>query len=286
MAKLDRLGWAGGLAFRSYGRSIGIRFNDPEARERILQCLPPAWQAAESPAVDRLYSLIVGKCAPESRIRVFHLLYAGLNRLSRSLLLDDAFDHLETDLQLYVAERASRRCFIHAGVVAWNDTAIVIPGRSHSGKSTLVAALLKAGATYYSDEYAVLDALGRVHPYPRLLSIRQPDGERPWRRSAEALGARTGLTPLPVGLVVVTAYQAGQQWRPRHLPRGRAMLALLGNAVSARRQPTRVLAALERVVAQAPVLQGPRGEADQAVGRLLDRFSRRRAWPSNTSWAQ
>jgi hypothetical protein len=30
-----------------------------------------------------------------------------------------------------------------------------------------VAELVRAGATYYSDEFAVLDSRGRVHPFPR-----------------------------------------------------------------------------------------------------------------------
>ena len=43
-------------------------------------------------------------------------------------------------------------------IVTWGrGRAIVIPGRTFSGKSTLVAELVRAGATYYSDEYAVED---------------------------------------------------------------------------------------------------------------------------------
>jgi hypothetical protein len=152
MAKLDRLGWAAGLSLTAYGRSIGIRFNEPNVGRRIVDCLPPAWQAADSPVVECLYSLIVGGNQSRPQVRSFHLLYAGANRLARSLELEDALDQLESDLQLYVAERASRRWFIHAGVVGWGDRAIVIPGRSGSGKTSLVAALLQAGATYYSYE--------------------------------------------------------------------------------------------------------------------------------------
>src|ERR1700722_16073814 len=231
MAKLDRLGWADSLCLSAYGLRIGIRFNEPDVGRRIVDCLPPAWQATDSPMVDRLYSLIVGGSGSRPQVRSFHLLYAGANRLARSLVLEDVLDQLESDRQLYVAERASRRWFVHAGVVGWGDRAIVIPGRSYSGQTSLVTELIRARATYYSAEYAWFDAAGRVHPYPRRLSIRRSGGERPWRGSAEALGARTGLAPLPVGLVVMTAYQAGQQWRPRRLSRGKAMLALLQNAV-------------------------------------------------------
>src|SRR6266700_1389758 len=152
MAKLDRLGWADGLCFTSYGLRIGIRVNEPEVLARLPDHLPPGWKSARSPIVDRLY--------------------AGAARLARTKALEELFEPLESDLQMFVAEWARRRVFVHAGVVGWRGQAIVIPGMSFSGKSTLVAALVRAGATYYSDEYAVFDARGRVHPYARKLSLR------------------------------------------------------------------------------------------------------------------
>ena len=71
-----------------------------------------------------------------------------------------------------MAEFARRRVFLHAGAVAWNGLGIVIPGGTMSGKTSLVRELLQAGALYYSDEYAVLDDLGRLHPYPQPLGVR------------------------------------------------------------------------------------------------------------------
>ena len=99
---------------------------------------------------------------------------------------ESLFDPLESHLQLYVAEWARRRIFVHAGVVGWRGRAILVPGRSFSGKTALIAAFVRAGATYYSDEYAVLDAKGRVHPYPRRLSIRSEGGRGARRCSAAA----------------------------------------------------------------------------------------------------
>ena len=97
---------------------------------------------------------------------------------------------LERDLQLYVAEQALRRVFVHAGVVGWRGRAIVIPGRTMSGKTTPVRALARAGATYYSDEYAVLDERGRVHPYLKPMSIQENGGGRPKKILPEALGGQ------------------------------------------------------------------------------------------------
>ena len=73
---------------------------------------------------------------------------------------------------------------------------------------------MRAGATYYSDEFAVFDARGRVHPFPTALSIRDGTNGKPRRCAPEALGGRSGVAPLPVGLVVVTTYRAGAAFTP------------------------------------------------------------------------
>ena len=55
-------------------------------------------------------------------------------------------DVVESWDQLAVATLAKELVFVHAGVVGWRNRAIVIPGRSLSGKSTLVLALVVAVA--------------------------------------------------------------------------------------------------------------------------------------------
>ena len=147
---------------------IGIRTNDPDVLRQLPGLLPPGWKPAPSAVVDQLFSLRVGGRS-RGRVRHYNLLYWGAARRARSLDLDSVFESLESDMRLSVASGAKRRIFVHAGVVGWKGHAIVIPGRTFSGKSTLVAELLRAGATYYSDELAVLDARGRVHPFQKPL---------------------------------------------------------------------------------------------------------------------
>ncbi|HEX8149747.1 MAG TPA: hypothetical protein VF591_21385 [Pyrinomonadaceae bacterium] len=183
------------------------------------------------------------------------------------------FERFESDLQLYVAERAPRRVFVHAGVVGWKGRAVVIPGRSLSGKTTLVAELVRAGADYYSDEYAVLDREGRVHPYARPLAVREGDGLKQTRRRVGEFGGRAGTVPLPVGLVVVSRYERGAGWRPRRLTSGECVLELLSNTVPARRSPARALSALTQAAAGATTLAGPRGEAATVAQAILRSLS-------------
>ena len=94
---------------------------------------------------------------------------------------------------------------VHGGVVAHEGRAILLPGPTHAGKSTLVAELVRRGAPYFSDEYALIDADGRVHPYPRPLLLRDGSGyDQP--RLATELGGTVAHEPLPAGLIVGVRY--------------------------------------------------------------------------------
>jgi len=271
MERIDRLGWAAGLAFASFGVRVGIRVSDPEVLRRLPPLLPPGSKLVSPPTVDWLYSLVVGGRRRRSGPRRYHLLYSDGERLMRTLDLDQALRLLEIELSLWVAEAARRRVFVHAGVIAKDGRAILIPGRSLSGKTTLVTALLDAGASYYSDEYAPIDLRGRVHPYPVPLGIRKSGSERlPAKRPVESVGGVAGTKPLPVGLVVVTRYRPGVRWRSRQLSPGQAVLELLDNTLPVRRKPKRVLDTLLLIAAQVPVLKGTRGEAKEIARRILE----------------
>lgn len=260
------------MTLDSYGTRVGIRTNDPTLLDEVIGRLPPGWKAPKGPIVDRLYSIIRGDAKDEHRqVRRLHLAYANELRLARASDLDDVMNAFESDVQLYVAEMAHSRVFLHAGVVGWRGRAIVIPGPSFSGKTTLVAALAKRGATYYSDEYAVLDGRGRVHPFPRPLSIRHGQGEPPSRCRVETLGGVVGVQPLPMSLVLITRYKPGARWVPQRLSAGQASLALFANTVAARRQPRLAFATLSHALSHALVLKGVRGDAEAIAGAVLNK---------------
>lgn len=251
---------------------MGVRSNCAGVLEAVVERLPPGWRPLAGAEVEHLYSLRVGGARARAGTRAFHLLYAGLRRAARTENLDEALEALESEVALTVGALSPERVFLHAGVVGWQGQAIVLPGRSFAGKSTLVAALVRAGATYYSDEYAVLDDEGWVHPYPRPLSLREAEGRR--RCGVEELGGKRGAEPLPVGLVALCRYQPGGRWRPRRLTAGRAVFAMLADAVPARVQPERVLQTLHRVATRAAVVTSARGEAAETVGALASELEK------------
>jgi hypothetical protein len=248
----------------------------------MLERLPPGWKRSRLESAERQYSLIVKAGSLWVRFRAAQVrtnpLVDTRSRMNLSRVgIETALARFETDVKMYVAQAAHARIFVHAGVVGWRGRAVVIPGLTLSGKSTLVAALVKAGAIYYSDEYAVFDARGRVHAYPSPLALRKPGILTQTPRSIESLGGRVGSRPLSVDLIAVTKYKTGERWRPRRLTPGQGVLAMLANTVPARRASERALASLRRAVDQAVVLEGLRGGAKQTARALLDAVERRRA---------
>ncbi|MGC2662061.1 MAG: hypothetical protein WA324_29210 [Bryobacteraceae bacterium] len=172
---------------------------------------------------------------------------------------------LESRAQHYVATVAEHVVFVHAGVVAWQGKAILLPGKSFSGKSTLTMALVDAGATYYSDEYAVLDAQGLVHAFSRMPRLR-PDVQPPRTNSVPPA---TALPPLPVGLVLSAHYNPDALWQPRQLTPGETLLAMLENTVAVRRQAEFSVSALKNAVASAIGLQSERADAASVARSIL-----------------
>lgn len=241
--------------------------------DRFRDALPFGWEPSTAGEVDWLYSLVVAGRQPNGTARRFHLVYTDALRIARTTDLDDAVTAFKRDVTLMVGERARTRVLVHAGVVGVDGRAIVLPGRTLAGKSTLVAELVRAGAVYYSDEFAVLDEHGLVHPFARPLSLRPERAAKGIEVTAADLGAVTGERPIPVGAVVATSYREGARWRPRPLSQGRCVLELLGNALSARYAPDFVLPILARAAAGARAVASRRGEARDVVERILDLVS-------------
>jgi hypothetical protein len=248
----------------AYGVRVGLRTNKEEVLDYFSDYLPPLWKVSTATSVDRVFSLRIGKAR--------HVLFEGSDMTIESRSLRTVLEDFRVRVKAYVAEMARRRVFIHAGAVGWQGRAIIIPGRTMSGKTSLVSELVRAGATYYSDEYAVMDMRGRVHPYPQPLAIRKPGSIFQRNRSVEELGGIAGDRPLPVGLVIVTRYQDNARWRPAQLTSGQGLLELLNSTVPARRKPQIVLPILKRAVGEGIVLKGARGGARETADLILRRL--------------
>ncbi|MET0397033.1 MAG: hypothetical protein ABW277_09445 [Longimicrobiaceae bacterium] len=274
LARLERLGWKAGLAVAVQGARIGVRATGPDVLDRVRERLPPGWKPSSARRVDELYSLVVGDPGAGSHFHRYHLLYAGAARLARSTRLDEVLEVLEDDLHYAAAFATRTRLFVRAGVVGWGGRALLVLGHGRSGTTSLVAALVRAGAAYYSDEFAVLDARGRAHPYPVTPSVGGGDGAPPRELPLRELGGRAGVEPIPVALVAVARYAPGARWRPRALSPGQAVLAMLERSLLAGDRTAFALESLGCVAAGADALACRRGEAREAAGSLIRRLER------------
>jgi hypothetical protein len=249
------------MPFEAYGVSLLVTSDSREVYERLPALLPP--RAVSCPAAQAKHKLALDfRPSGAFGLRVDDAPFL------EGLPLEVALEVLQSQLHLHVASDAPNHVFVHAGVVGIGEGAVVIPGRSFSGKTVLVAEFVRAGAVYYSDEYAVLDADGLVHPYPKPLSLRGEDHQQV-DHSVESLGGAQGAGPLPVRTILFSAYRPGAEWCPAPLSVGEGVLAMVTHSVAARSKPAEVLRSIKRAVTGATVLDGDRGEASLVVSQLL-----------------
>lgn len=181
--------------------------------------------------------------------------------------LDGGLHGVIDDLHLTIALHATDELFIHAGVVVFDGVVIIIPGRSHAGKSTLVDELVRSGAVYFSDEYARVTPDGSIRAYPRPIQLRTPDG----RRIVEPTRADTSLdTALPPGLVVSTRYEPNSVFEPHPMSPARAALELFDNVVVARLDPERAMAAVASIARVAHAVHSLRPDVRDTAPRILE----------------
>jgi hypothetical protein len=245
------------ITFESFGLVAELASDDPDLLNAALAMLPPGWRAVDG--------------RPSVRFGVWTDGVITVNgaRADRSSRRGASLLKLGAIVRHCLATEASAFTFVHAGVVDAGGCAIVIPGRSYTGKSTLVAELVRLGATYVSDEYAVLDPSGLVHPFAKPLSIRHGRHDQ-LGQLVPVPKALVADDPVRAGLIVLTSYSPGAQWRPSVHSRAEGAFALLQNTVSARLRPGSALSATSRLAREAVFLAGQRGEAAETAQALLE----------------
>lgn len=261
--------WKGCFAFEAFGVKIGVRSNNIKIIEKLKDGLPfllPI-DLKEIPieAAEHIYSVYRSK----SRRRP-NLTYLGQEEVVRQAFNERKVDLIESQIRMTVAEFAEDFVFLHAGAIGYKGKAIIIPARSFSGKTSLVAEFAKRGFEYYSDEYAVLDRNGLVHPFTKKLSIRGIiDDYQQVDIGVEELGGRKGVVPLEVGLILVSRYVKGGKFTPELVSAGAGIIESIANSVSIRQNPQFVLQVLSLVTNRAKIVKTNRSEAKKFVDRFL-----------------
>ncbi|HEV8591200.1 MAG TPA: hypothetical protein VGQ55_03785 [Pyrinomonadaceae bacterium] len=255
---------------KAYGVKIGVSTNAPDAlreiTQRIANILPEFEMLDRNADADQRFFYIWN---PSRRDTIYKNGETLLARAPREY----ALDQFERDFRLTTAEFAVERVFLHAGVVSWKGKAIVMPAHSFQGKSTLTAELVQRGALYFSDEYAIIDKDGFVHPFPKKLSIRgEIDEFTQLDHPVEKFGGAAGTERAAVGLVLFSEYKPKARWDPKTLTAGEGVFELIKYALPIRRDPSFVMDVLKKIASGSLIVKTKRGEVVEAADRLIALF--------------
>ncbi len=257
-----------GFTVRAFGWSAAI-FSDCERTCEILDRYVLPWLPRGRPDgehADAVFRVI--------RYEGVFELHAAEGMLGRSDTAEGIVPILQSFIDSAVVQRLTDTVAVHAGAVSYGGAAILFPGPSHSGKSTLVAELLHHGFAYFSDEYALLDRVGRAHPYPRSLMLRNGKPEaRPML--VQESSAAIGSGPAPVALILALEYVPGAAWNVRPTPQSEMLLMLLKSTPHKLGDTGALLDSLLRASGAAACYAGVRGEAADTAGRIVELLAAR-----------
>jgi hypothetical protein len=201
------------------------------------------------------------------------------------------------DVLYRINQEAIRRTgdylLVHAAAASWRGRGLMFPAPADSGKTTLIAGLIRGGLRYLTDEAALIDQDGTLHPYPKTLSLRPPSmevipelqeslpPEFAWRSRLkyhvrpQDLRPRAIGRPCPVGYVIVPRYARGSPTVLESLRRPEALMELATNCFNLNRFGAEGLALLAGVVRNAQCYKLSMGDLDGAVTIVLDLVRRR-----------
>jgi hypothetical protein len=196
-----------------------------------------------------------------------------------------AFSYLLWEANRQAIDATTDRVLVHASAAELDGGAIVLPGPMGAGKSTLVAALVRAGLGYLTDEVVALDpATGVIAPYAKYLSLdpsfgtlmpTPPDSVRafigdqilvpPAALRSDALGA-----PARPRLVVAPRYERGATTVVEPVRPAEALSMLAQHAFHIERDGQRTLDVLAQVVESSSCYRMVSGNLEDATAALLE----------------
>jgi hypothetical protein len=248
------------IAYEVYGTRVSVRVPRPELVPRVIDQFPVDATPCEARPGDPQFDLDSGD---DGRYAVV------LNGrvLNPPQSLEGALGGLRRELFFHSVDHAHDRLVVSAAAVGHKGRAILLPGPSMVGKTTLAVALVRAGAVYYADDWTLLDREGLVHPLPTRLYIKNKE-----KVSVESLGGVPGERPIKVGLIASIAFRPGARWDPGRLTEAEGMMLLLRSAYGMD-QPRFAMEAARRATSEAVVIESERDDASEAASRLLEIIS-------------
>ncbi|MGI9602561.1 MAG: PqqD family peptide modification chaperone [Acidimicrobiales bacterium] len=201
-------------------------------------------------------------------------------------------DGLVADVNALAVQTSPDCVAFHAGAVAVDGRIVMMPGVSNSGKSTLTAAMIRAGATYLTDEVALLDPCShQLVPYPKSISLDpgsfallsdlcppSTDGFADHRRHKWHVDPRPLAdiaSPGPIAAIVTPVHRHGAATNIEMLEPREAVDVLLANSFDFAAAGPAGFAALVRLAREVPVGRLVMDDLDQAVDAVVAQLARR-----------
>jgi hypothetical protein len=157
----------------------------------------------------------------------------------------------------------------HAGCVARDGRAVILPADPESGKTTLTCGLVRAGFEYVTDEgVAFVPGTTRIEPYPKPMSLdpgswflfpelepapdpplEEGDGEPlQWQVAPDAIRPGAASGPCTARWIVFPRYEEGARTELVPITRGEALVELAKNTFAFRDHSREYLDQLDVVV--------------------------------------
>ena len=192
-----------------------------------------------------------------------------------------ALAHLLWEINRRAVCEPSDALVVHGGAVARDGVAVLCTAPSGHGKSTLVAALLRAGFDYLTDDAVALDlASGVAAPAPKPVALgpdvvsmfglpADPYGGVERFATAQDLGARVA-SATPVGVVVFPHYKPGEPLGVRDVSRASALLGVAEESFNFHLLKERALYGLAEAVRTCHCLEISYADARDAAREIAD----------------
>ena len=258
------------VAFESFGVRIALLSNDTRVVQRLHSLAPTESQPCE--LADAEHQVTITTRDGLRFTSQYELRGERADEVKGDLWIGGDADlalalaHVEKHVGECIGLNAPDHVFLRGGSVLHRGRAIVVAGEGLAGTTTLLEALVSAGATPYSDGFAVFDSEGRALPFTR----RSPGTPIGGTNGTAHAATAAALESHNVGAIVETSYMPGAAWRPERVSGGARMLALLVYAVPSEERPKDAMAGISRVLEHDPVVvRGLRGEADEVARQLL-----------------
>ncbi len=267
--EIDVIKWQDRFAFECSGIKVGVKINDLNIKLKLKKVLPAASREIDFAEADEILLLVVGD---DRRNNGLYYKYELIHRFDdcNDALLNFIGDKILMFLALISLPQI---LYLHAGAVRWNNTGIIIPGNSFSGKTTLVKEFIKAGADYITDDLTLLNVRGDILPFPRALAIRTKRGRE--IKTADYFGAETVAENVKLKLILFTEFEEKACWNPQILPPGQAVLKLMDNFFyksAVREAPTQIIKTLAGITDGIKIYTGKRGNAKNVIDWAVKNF--------------